>query len=108
MNIDSDEFHRDFASFHQACQPSRGDNYSLHLYDTVQTPKTPSSKLPHSNSVRFADLEEGEESTSDYASIGARSPGDPLADDDWPLKKPMKSSFKGSNNQVRTMNYCLK
>lgn len=79
-------FSRDFAAVHQACQPTRGESYSSHLYEAaLQTPKTPTtSKIPTSASVRFADLEEGEESTSDYASIEARSPGDPLADDDWP------------------------
>ncbi|XP_046490732.1 uncharacterized protein [Neodiprion pinetum] len=79
---------RDFASVHQAYQPpTRGDSYSSHLYEAVQTPKTPTTtKIPTSASVRFADLEEGEESTSDYASIEARSPGDPLGDDDWPKK----------------------
>ncbi|XP_016840016.1 tip elongation aberrant protein 1 isoform X1 [Nasonia vitripennis] len=81
-----EEEKRDFASLHQACQPSHGESYSSHLYEAVQTPKTPCTKLPNSASVRFADLEEGEESTSDYASIEARSPGDPLADDDWPRR----------------------
>lgn len=77
----------DFAAIHQACQPTRGESYSSHLYEAVQTPKTPTAtKIPTSASVRFADLEEGEESTSDYASIEARSPGDPLAEDDWPKK----------------------
>ncbi|XP_020299488.1 tip elongation aberrant protein 1-like isoform X2 [Pseudomyrmex gracilis] len=77
---------RDFETMHQACQPTRGESYSSHLYEAaLQTPKTPTTtKIPTSASVRFADLEEGEESTSDYASIeGARSPGDPLADEDW-------------------------
>ncbi|XP_015608801.1 uncharacterized protein LOC107274303 isoform X2 [Cephus cinctus] len=78
---------RDFAALHQACQPTRGESYSSHLYEAAQTPKTPTTtKIPTSASVRFADLEEGEESTSDYASIEARSPGDPLAEDDWPRK----------------------
>lgn len=83
---------RDFAAVHQACQPTRGESYSSHLYEAaVQTPKTPTtSKIPTSASVRFADLEEGEESTSDYASIEARSPGDPLADDDWPSGRRSK------------------
>lgn len=40
--------------------------------------------------MRFADLEEGEESTSDYASIEARSPGDPLNEDDWPASRKSK------------------
>ncbi|XP_058804552.1 uncharacterized protein LOC131671824 isoform X2 [Phymastichus coffea] len=83
----------DFASVHQACQPLRSENYNPHIYD-VQTPKTPCTKLPHSTSVRFADLEEADEATSDYASIEARSPGDPLAEDDWP--KPKKSSLRNS------------
>lgn len=84
--IEVQEEKRDFAAVHQACQPTRGESYSSHLYEAaLQTPKTPTtSKIPTSASVRFADLEEGEESTSDYASIEARSPGDPLADDDWP------------------------
>ncbi|EFN60669.1 Tip elongation aberrant protein 1 [Camponotus floridanus] len=83
--IEVQEERRDFAAVHQACQPTRGDSYSSHLYEAaLQTPKTPTTtKIPTSASVRFADLEEGEESTSDYASIEARSPGDPLADDDW-------------------------
>ncbi|XP_043270691.1 uncharacterized protein [Venturia canescens] len=81
----------DFAALHEACQPMRGDSYSSHLYEAVQTPKTPTAtKIPTSASVRFADLEEGEESTSDYASIEARSPGDPLGDEDWPRKTSMK------------------
>lgn len=68
---------RDFAAVHQACQPTRGESYSSHLYEAaLQTPKTPTTKITTSASVRFADLEEGEESTSDYASIEARSPGD--------------------------------
>ncbi|XP_033330241.2 uncharacterized protein LOC117222581 isoform X3 [Megalopta genalis] len=83
---------RDFAAMHQACQPTRGESYSSHLYEAaLQTPKTPTtSKIPTSASVRFADLEEGEESTSDYASIEARSPGDPLGDDDWPSGRKCK------------------
>lgn len=94
-----DLFNSDFASFHEACQPPRGENYSPHIYD-AQTPKTPCSKLPHSTSVRFADLEEADEATSDYASIEARSPGDPLAEDDWP--KPKKSSLRNSiTSQVK-------
>ncbi|KAK0089840.1 hypothetical protein PV325_005147 [Microctonus aethiopoides] len=89
--IDVAEEKGDFEALHQACQPTRGESYSSHLYEAVQSPKTPcTTKIPTSASVRFADLEEGEESTSDYASIGARSPGDPLADDDWPDKKKYK------------------
>ncbi|XP_031832399.2 uncharacterized protein LOC116426902 isoform X1 [Nomia melanderi] len=90
--IEVQEERRDFAAVHQACQPIRGDSYSSHLYEAaLQTPKTPTtSKIPTSASVRFADLEEGEESTSDYASIEARSPGDPLADDDWPSGRKCK------------------
>ncbi|XP_016919937.2 uncharacterized protein LOC108002656 isoform X1 [Apis cerana] len=90
--IEVQEEKRDFAAVHQACQPTRGESYSSHLYEAaVQTPKTPTaSKIPTSASVRFADLEEGEESTSDYASIEARSPGDPLADDDWPSGRRSK------------------
>ncbi|XP_034949658.1 tip elongation aberrant protein 1-like isoform X2 [Chelonus insularis] len=89
--IDVAEEKGDFETLHQACQPPRGESYSSHLYEAVQSPKTPSTtKIPTSASVRFADLEEGEESTSDYASIEARSPGDPLADDDWPEKKKSK------------------
>lgn len=82
----------DFEALHQACQPTRGESYSSHLYcEAVQSPKTPcATKIPTSASVRFADLEEGEESTSDYASIEARSPGDPLADEDWPDRKKYK------------------
>ncbi|XP_050448440.1 uncharacterized protein LOC126849978 isoform X1 [Cataglyphis hispanica] len=91
--IEVQEERRDFAAVHQACQPTRGDSYSSHLYEAaLQTPKTPTTtKIPTSASVRFADLEEGEESTSDYASIEARSPGDPLADDDWLSGKRSKS-----------------
>lgn len=64
------------------------------MYEAVQTPKTPTTtKIPTSASVRFADLEEGEESTSDYASIEARSPGDPLGDDDWPKRTKNKASI---------------
>ncbi|XP_074103162.1 uncharacterized protein LOC141530146 isoform X1 [Cotesia typhae] len=89
--IDVAEEKADFKTLHQACQPTRGESYSSHLYEAVQSPKTPcATKIPTSASVRFADLEEGEESTSDYASIEARSPGDPLADDDWPDRKKSK------------------
>ncbi|XP_063976000.1 uncharacterized protein LOC135161924 [Diachasmimorpha longicaudata] len=83
--IDVEEERADFETLHQACQPTRGESYSSHLYEAVQSPKTPTTRLPTSASVRFADLEEGEESTSDYASIEARSPGDPL--DDFCLEK---------------------
>ncbi|XP_051155421.1 host cell factor 2-like [Leptopilina boulardi] len=92
--IEVPEEEKDFATIHQACQPTRGESYSSHLYEAVQTPKTPTTtKIPTSASVRFADLEEGEESTSDYASIEARSPGDPLGDDDWPKKTKHKTSI---------------
>lgn len=92
----------DFELFHQACQPVRGESYSSHLYEaTIQSPKTPSAmKLPNSASVRFADLEEGEESTSDYASNDARSPGDQFADDDC-LDNKRKSSLKNRDNIIR-------
>ncbi|RLU17884.1 hypothetical protein DMN91_010123, partial [Ooceraea biroi] len=91
--IEVQEERRDFAAVHQACQPTRGESYSSHLYEAaLQTPKTPTTtKIPTSASVRFADLEEGEESTSDYASIEARSPGDPLAEDDWVSGRRTKS-----------------
>ncbi|XP_066593440.1 uncharacterized protein [Prorops nasuta] len=91
--IEVQEERTDFASIHQACQPTRGESYSSHLYEAaLQTPKTPTTtKIPTSASVRFADLEEGEESTSDYASIEARSPGDPLAEEDWPSGRKFKS-----------------
>ncbi|XP_014598299.1 PREDICTED: uncharacterized protein LOC106783872 isoform X1 [Polistes canadensis] len=90
--IEVQEERRDFSSIHHTCQPTRGESYSSHLYEAaIQTPKTPTTaKIPTSASVRFADLEEGEESTSDYASIEARSPGDPLADDDWPSNRKSK------------------
>ncbi|CAB0035125.1 unnamed protein product [Trichogramma brassicae] len=91
-----EEDRSDFASLHQSHQPPRGESYSSNLCDAAQTPKTPCTRLPHSTSVRFADLEEGEESTSDYASIGARSPGDPLAEDDWPKRN--SKSFRNSQN----------
>ena len=73
----------------------------------MQTPKTPTAtKIPTSASVRFADLEEGEESTSDYASIGARSPGDPLGDDDWPRKSSLKQSNRTPTIREGQFGFC--
>ncbi|KAF7994345.1 hypothetical protein HCN44_003817 [Aphidius gifuensis] len=114
----TEEEKSDFELFHEACQPTRGESYHSHLYEaattttTIQSPKTPLSsltttKLPTSASVRFADLEEGEESTSDYASNDARSPGDQLAvDDDYcsldTILNKKKSSLKNrDNNNIR-------
>ncbi|XP_011304960.1 tip elongation aberrant protein 1 [Fopius arisanus] len=98
--IDVEEERGDFESLHQACQPTRGESYSSHLYEAVHSPKTPTTRLPTSASVRFADLEEGEESTSDYASIEARSPGDPL--DDLCLDKH-DSRKRGSKHRAPTI-----